>query len=64
MTRNFSLLCKDGNSSSKEVLNFALEDDGTGVMKIDGSVLKPFGYEELSKILRAAAEEVDKHKND
>lgn len=64
MTRNFSLLCKDGNSSSKEVLSFALEDDGTGIMKIDGSVLKPFGYEELSKILRAAAEEVDKHKND
>lgn len=64
MTRTYTLVYEDDNTKEKELLSIDIEDDGTGIMKIDGSVLKPFGYEELSKILRAAAEEVDKHKND
>lgn len=64
MTRTYALVYEDDDTKEKELLSIDIEDDGTGIMKIDGSVLKPFGYEELSKILRAAAEEVDKHKND
>lgn len=64
MTRTYALVYEDDNTKEKELLSIDIEDDGTGIMKIDDSVLKPFGYEELSKILRAAAEEVDKHKND
>ena len=64
MTRTYTLVYEDDNTQEKELLSLNIEDDGTGEMELNSSLLKPFEYEELSKILRAAAEEVDKHKND
>ena len=64
MTRTYTLVYEDDNTQEKELLSIDIEDDGTGDMKLNGSLLKPFEYEELSKILRLLAEEVDRHKDD